>query len=149
VARGFMLLHRLDDVWIEHNTIVPVDAIGLPIDFSPRCALYFGLDSPGYFSRLTLKHNIVGASEYSLIPHNTDATLDQWVPDRSFVSNAIFGKTGQPAMTGVSYYPSAAAARINTTTGILTAGSPLIKAAGDGTDLGVNFTQLKAAQSGS
>jgi hypothetical protein len=148
VARGFMLLHRLEDVWIEHNTIVPVDAIGLPIDFSPRSALYLGLDAPGYFSRLTLKHNIVGASEYSMIPYNTDATLGQWVPDRSFVTNAIFGKTGQPAMTGVRYYTSAAAAGINTTTGVLTAGSPLIKAAGDGTDLGVNFTQLKATQSG-
>ena len=147
VARGFMLLHRLEDVWIEHNTIVPVDAIGLPIEFSPRCAFYLGLDSPGSFPRLTLKHNIVGASEYSLIPHNTDAALNQWIPDRSFARNAIFGKTGQPPMTGVTYYPSAAAAGINTTGGVLT-GSPLVKAAVDGTDIGVNVTQLKAAQSG-
>lgn len=148
VARGFMLLHRLEDVWIEHNTIVPVDLVGLPIDFSPRCAFYLGLDTPGSFPRLTLKQNVVGASEYSLIPYNTDVTLDQWIPDRSFVRNAIFGRTGQPAMTGVTYYPSAAAAGINTTSGALSAGSPLIKAAGGGTDIGVDFTQLKAAQSG-
>jgi hypothetical protein len=147
VARGFMLLHRLEDVWIEHNTIVPVDLVGLPIDFSPRCAFYLGLDSPGSFPRLTLKHNVVGASEYSLIPYNTDVTLDQWLPDRAVVRNAIFGKTGQPAMTGVTYYPSAAAAGIKTTTGTLTAGSPLSKAAADGTDIGANFGQLKAAQS--
>lgn len=146
VARGFMLLHRLEDVWVEHNTIVPVDLVGLPIEFSPRCAFYLGLDSPGYFSRLTLKHNVVGAAEYSMIPHNTDATLDHWIPDRSFLSNAIFGKTGQPSLTGVGYFPSAAAAGINTTSGVLTAGSPLLKAAGDGTDIGVNFTELKAAQ---
>jgi hypothetical protein len=140
-------LHRLEDVWIEHNTIVPVDLVGLPIDFSPRCAFYLGLDSPGSFPRLTLKHNVVGASEYSLIPYNTDVTLDQWLPDRAVVRNAIFGKTGQPAMTGVTYYPSAAAAGIKTTTGTLTAGSPLSKAAADGTDIGANFGQLKAAQS--
>jgi hypothetical protein len=148
VARGFMLLHRLEDVWIEHNTIVPVDLVGLPIDFSPRCAFYLGLDSPGSFPRLTVKHNVVGASEYSLIPHNTDVTLDQWIPDRSFAMNAIFGKMGQPRMTGVTYYPSAAAAGIDTTSGVLTARSPLIKAAGDGTDIGVNVTELKGAQGG-
>lgn len=148
VARGFMLLHRLEDVWIEHNTIVPVDAVELPIDFSPRCALYLGLDSPGFFSRLTLKHNIVGASEYSVIPHNTNAALDRWIPDRSFSANAIFGRTGQPPMTGVRYYPSVAAAGISPTSGILTTGSSLIKGAGDGTDIGVNFAELKAAQIG-
>jgi hypothetical protein len=148
VARGFMLLHRLEDVSVEHNTIVPVDLVGLPIEFSPRCAFYLGLDAPGYFPRLTLKNNVVGASEYSIIPHNTDVALDRWIPDRSFRLNAIFGRSGQASLTGVRYYASPTAAGINPTSGVLTPGSPLIKAASDGTDMGVIFPQLKAAQSG-
>jgi hypothetical protein len=77
----------------------------------------------------------------------TTETFDRLFPDRSFVQNVEFGLAGT-APAGLVYYASAAAAGVDMVTGRLNTGSPLSNAASDGTDIGVNFTQLHGAQTG-
>jgi hypothetical protein len=48
----------------------------------------------------------------------------------------------------VTPYASAASAGVDLVTGTLIAGSPLIGAGSDGKDIGVDFVQLAAAQTG-
>ena len=151
-GRAFFLNHRGTDYWIEHNSVVPQQgansetALGWP----PSAALMIAWDYHGAFPRFTFKHNVFGPAQYGIwvqgLP-TTTATLDLVCPDRSWALNAEFGVTGSPP-ADVSYYPTPAAAGVNTGTGRLNSRSPLIHASADGTDLGVNFTQLDAAQMG-
>jgi hypothetical protein len=142
--RGLKFLHRCNDIWIEHNTIVPVDASS---GDSPFAAALWAPDAPGKMPNFTFKHNIIGGSTYGMSCNGgyDTATYDRWLPDRTFQTNAIVGLRGQPALTGVHYLASPAAAGIDVATGRLNPGSPLIHAGSDGKDLGVDFTQLAGA----
>ncbi len=147
-GRVALLNHYSNDVWFEHNTIMPMDAVHIT---SGATSFYIASDFPGTsWPRLTLKNNVWGRSKYAFMVENfptTSATFDRLFPDRSFIQNVEFGLPGT-APAGLIYYVSAAAAGVDTVTGRLKTGSPLINAASDGTDIGVNFTQLHAAQTG-
>lgn len=145
--RGLKFLHRCNDIWIEHNTILPVDASS---GGSPFVAVMWAPDAPGKMPNFTFKHNLIGGSTYGMFCNGGSdmATYDRWLPDRTFQTNAIVGLRGQPALGGVQYLASPTVAGIDIVTGRLKPGSPLLRAASDGKDLGVDFVQLTAAQTG-
>lgn len=148
VGRFFMLLHKCDDVWIEHNTCIPLQGPNqgplLPT------SMFFAWDGPNLMPRLTVKHNAYarglsgGVTAQGAQP--TTAAFDGFVPDREFVANHEIGASSASQLAGVVFQPSASAAGINLSTGVLLTGSPLIGTAADGSDIGVNFDTLNAAQ---
>jgi hypothetical protein len=145
--RGLKFLHRCNDIWIEHNTIVQVDASS---GDSPFAAVLLAPDAPGKMPNFTFKHNIIGGSTYGMFCNGRSdtATYDRWLPDRTFQTNAIVSLSGQPALTSVQYLASPSVAGIDVVTGRLNPRSPLIRAGSDGKDLGVDFVQLTTAQTG-
>ena len=145
--RGLKFLHRCNDIWIEHNTIVPLDASS---GVSPFAAVLLAPDAPGKMPNFTFRHNIIGGSTYGMFCNggSDTATYDHWLPDRMFQTNAIVGLSGQPSLMGVQYLASPSVAGLDVVTGRLSPRSPLIHAGSDGKDLGVDFVQLATAQTG-
>ncbi len=156
-GRFLFINHEAADLWAEHNTCVP-QARGNTEFYGgngPGGSVGIYIDAPGRAPHFTFKNNAIGLATYGVhLPGfasaTTNALLDQWLPDRSWSGNALYDKdAGSPNQTGFVYYRSAAAARIDTATGTLKPGSPLINAASDGKDIGVDFAALNAAQQGS
>jgi hypothetical protein len=99
---------------------------------------------------MTMKRNVFGKGLYGFLIAGlatSQANIDRIMPDRSWSENAQFDQTGTP-LPGVTYYPSAAAAGVDSVTGRLHGGSPLLRAGADGKDLGVDFGLLAVAQTG-
>ena len=149
-GRAWNFGHAGIDIWVEHNTIVPVTGTGS--NFS-SFTNYIAPDTPSSFPRLTIKRNVFGHSRYGVtVPPDgagtpTRRVWDLMLPDRSFAENAEFGASGSYP-DGITMYASAAAAGLNTSTGELNARSPLLKSGSDGKALGVDFAELSAALTG-
>jgi hypothetical protein len=134
------------DLLVENNTIVP--ELGSHYDRFYG-ALTVQTQGPGRSPRWTLKNNIFGwaSSGALLLVSNvgnlypvTNAHLDTYFADRSWSGNAQFNKVGaNPAINGITFYASPAAAGIDPATGRLSSNSRLI-----GT--GVDFVALASAQ---
>jgi hypothetical protein len=143
ISRRFcLLLHRNTDIAFEHNTVVPQTPAGL----NNAQSFYIAPDGAGDFPRQTFKRNVVGTPRYGILTEG--GSLDTLLPDREWLENAQYGQTGSPP-PGVTFFPSAAAAGVDTVTGALARNSPLKAAGSDGEDLGVDFAALDAAQQGS
>jgi hypothetical protein len=152
-GRMLFINHAATDLWLEHNTGAPMDGV-LSEHWAgngPGGAVQFALDAPGRNPRMTIKRNVFGLGVYGMINLGSalqdDAAYDLWMPDRTFAENALYGWSGR-LVSGVTPYASAASAGVDLVTGTLIAGSPLIGAGSDGKDIGVDFVQLAAAQTG-
>ena len=140
------------DYWIEHNTVVPQTGTVNGTVYIQK------IDATENWPRLTIRDNTFGkngaslkAAVFSTGNATVDATTawaDTHIPNRHFLANAVYGQTTASGLTGFTTYTTSTAAGINTTTGVLSGGSPLLLAGHDSTDIGVNFTTLNAAQTG-
>jgi len=164
-GRFIFLNHAASDVWIEHNTCAPQAAHNSDLwaGLNAQGAMMIDVLGPGAMPRMTLKRNLFGwgslpgASNGGIwflvngggVGALTNAILDTYMRDRSWAENARYDRDpSAPLLNGMTYYASAAAAGIDTKTGRLNAGSPLIRAGSDGKDIGVDFVTLDSAQTG-
>lgn len=151
-GRFLLLLHRCHDLWIEHNTVVPmrgVNVMDAVKGTAQNSAIFIAWDNPVTdYPRLTIKNNVFGKSNRGIALQAatlTNASLDRWIPDRAWAANAQYDMPGSSPVAGVTYYASDTAAGVSLTTGRLTTGSPFIRAGSDGKDIGVDFVDLDAA----
>lgn len=153
---AFYLSPRIHDLRFDHNTVVPMDdqldGLGpVPVGNAYRWAIFANyLKQADSWRNLTITNNAIGPYRPSAM--NAGAwTTDAWntaAPTRVFGGNHQFGKTGASPVAGFTHQASAAAAGIDPVTGQLLAGSPLVGAATDGADVGVNHAALAAAMGG-
>jgi uncharacterized protein (TIGR03382 family) len=163
VSGGF----DLDDIWIEHNTIVPNRTHTFIVEHQ-------GI--PPHHHRFTLKNNILGFGDAGgaiegltagwMVPFEGDvaggqssaAVWDTWCPERDFQRNALVNLDAVDPATQLTRNvqsnwdvgrwlcpDSYGTAGIDATSGMLDPSSPFKNAATDGTDLGVDFAQLHDA----
>jgi hypothetical protein len=144
-AREMLANWQSQNVWIEHNTIVPG---------TRGYSLYLNAIQQGSFPNFTVKRNVWSRGSYGLRWNIQDVAVapDAVIPDRTFAENAQYGGI-DPALAGFTFYANAAAAGIDPNTGVLAPTSPLkVGQPGyfgtDGKDIGVDFAALDAAQTG-
>jgi hypothetical protein len=152
-GRCLFLNHGASDVWFEHNTMVPMQGANSETSqgWGPNAAFNLNQDYPGCFPRLTLKRNAFGKAQYGIYIAGgvmSEAFLNQIIPDRSWAENAQWDAAGEAALSGITRYASPRTVGIDVLTGRLNTGSPLIRGGSDGKDIGVDFEQLAAAQTG-
>jgi hypothetical protein len=134
----------IEDLWLEHNTVAKAQR-----------GIVIGLGSN--MPRLTIRNNAfphgpaiegpwVWKDEHN--PAGPYASVTAITPDRDIVKNALFGAPPQNIRYDdkeFKVWPSAKAAGIDAD-GRLLESSALKRAATDGTDIGVDFAALEAAQ---
>lgn len=140
----------ISDLWLEHNTVVPLDGVASIEDFGGRSCITWSSDTG--FPRQTIRRNLLGYSSFGLFwdghQNMTTALADTAVPDRDYQENAVLNGLGGLALAGFTYYGTHAATGVNATTGELATNSPFKVLGSDGKDLGVDFVALTAAQIG-